>query len=526
MELPNNENDLAYFTYQCSESVSFFIENVLEYKLSKVHKEMLDSVVQNRYLAVEIPVGHSKTTTISKGYALWRLWKETKYEICLTSSSLEQSMKILSEIQYILETNPFLKPILPDNRETTWNKKQLTTRKQTTMYVKPFNDSARGIHPDLLIYDDILRVGDSDLTADDIKDIFWSVFIPRGQTKRSQHVLVGTPRGVGDLFDDIEQKSKSGKIWKHIRYACITKVKPYGNVNNPDDWTETLWPERFTINELKEIRENISPGRFAREYLCDPSAEGASMFSQDKLAKGLDHDSEFSYTRKKGNCIIGLDIAFSQEASSDWTVITVTNQLEGNYKVVQYIDGETKENIIEQPIFIERIVRHHGINPQLVKEMYDIYEASKIILDKSTGGVLVAKDLRQMGCNIDEQAFDSSSRKMMLLNLWKIIDQGRLVFPYKENGNSEQLVKELLYELKGMQSSKTRNDTETFESTTKHDDCVMSLALSLRDFQKRITYSENMVFSADKDGNITKQGTEPKNNEMHTTKVVPVAWQP
>ena len=232
MELPNNENDLAYFTYQCSESVSFFIENVLEYKLSKVHKEMLDSVVQNRYLAVEIPVGHSKTTTISKGYALWRLWKETKYEICLTSSSLEQSMKILSEIQYILETNPFLKPILPDNRETTWNKKQLTTRKQTTMYVKPFNDSARGIHPDLLIYDDILRVGDSDLTADDIKDIFWSVFIPRGQTKRSQHVLVGTPRGVGDLFDDIEQKSKSGKIWKHIS-ILPSKDKPKQEMIKP-----------------------------------------------------------------------------------------------------------------------------------------------------------------------------------------------------------------------------------------------------------------------------------------------------
>jgi phage terminase large subunit-like protein len=250
------------------------------------------------------------------------------------------------------------------------------------------------------------------------------------------------------------------------------------------------------------------------------------MFSVQKLSEGLDHDSEFSYSKHKGNCVMGEDIAFSPEVTADWTVTVVANQLEGSYDVVQHIDGNENHKIVEQPIFIERILRYHGINNLLTKEMYDVYECSKNILDKSTGGVLVAKDLRATGMNIEEQSFDSASRKMLLLNLWKIIDQGRLIFPYKENGNSEQVVKQLLYELKGMQNSKTRNDTETFESTTKHDDCVMALALAVKDFSRRVNYSDNMIFSANKDGTTNDSRNKPKNNEMHSSKVVPFQWAP
>jgi len=49
------------------------------------------------------------------------------------------------------------------------------------LYVKPFNDSARGMQPNYIIYDDILRIEDSNTTAEDKEEIFWSVFYPAGQ---------------------------------------------------------------------------------------------------------------------------------------------------------------------------------------------------------------------------------------------------------------------------------------------------------------------------------------------------------
>lgn len=511
------------FKTRCDEDVVFFVENVLGYKLSRVHKEMLQTVLLNRYVAIEVPVGHAKTTTISKGYVLWRLWREKRgFEICLTSSSLEQSMKVLYEIVSTIESNDFLKELIPQNRNDSWNKKQIETSKGTKFYVKPFNDSARGVHPDIIIYDDILRCGDSDMSQQDVKDTFYSIFIPRGQTKRSQHILVGTPSAEKDLFDDIEQKAKEGKQWKHIHYSAITKTKAFGSINNPDDWLESLWPERFPIEELKGIRENISAQRFAREYLCEPQADGTSMFNQQKLAEGLDEEHEFEYAKKNGFTVIGLDIAYSTQSTADFTVITIATLLQEPFQVTKYIDGRKVFKTINDGVYLERVVRHHGVNSQTIKDLYDLYEANKIILDKSTGGVLVAGDLRQLGCNVEEQAFDSASRTMLLLSLWKVIEQGRLIIPFKKEGNSEQTINIVLSELKSMQERKTRTGLDSYKSVSAHDDCVMSLALAVKDFQRRIAYNDCPIYSADISGENNNRNAFSNNKNAPESKIIKI----
>jgi len=504
------------FKTRCDEDVVFFVENVLKYKLSRVHKEMLQAVLLNRYVAIEVPVGHAKTTTISKGYVLWRLWKEQRgFEICLTSSSLEQSMKVLYEIVSTIESNDFLKELIPKNRNDSWNKKQIETSKGTKFYVKPFNDSARGVHPDILIYDDILRGGDSDLSQQDVKDTFYSIFIPRGQTKRSQHVLVGTPMAENDLFDDIEKKAKEGKQWKHIHYSAITKIKQFGDINNPDDWVESLWQERFPISELKNIRENISALRFAREYLCEPHADGTSMFNQKKLADGLDEEHEFEYAKKKGFTIMGLDIAYSTQSTADFTVMTIVTLLQDPFQVTKYKDGRKFFKTVNEGVYVERVIRQHGVNTQIIKDMYDLYEVSKVVLDKSTGGVLVANDLRQLGCNVEEQSFDSASRIMLLLSLWKIIEQERLIIPFKKEGNSEQIINIVVSELKAMQERKTKTGIDSYKSVAAHDDTVMSLSLAVKDFQKRNLFNDCPIYSkdineVDDDKNIFVKSNHPE----------------
>jgi hypothetical protein len=485
--LEEKKSDLD-FILKC-QNPNFFMEHVLAYDLSSFHKDINDSALKERYLVVEIPRGHLKTTLMSKGYPIWRLWKEKNYELCLTSSSLQQSIKIMNEVQTLLETNPFLKHLVPTNRDFIWNKQQTFTTNGNQYYVKPFNDSARGAQPNIIVYDDILRIEDSEVTNEDIENIFWGTFMPMGQTKRSQHILIGTPRSVGDLFDDIEAKAKNNKLWKHIKYPCVT-IDEFGV------WKEPLWKERFTIEELKEIQSNISPFRFSREYLCDPLADGSSLFSRQRLSEALDHSSEFTFDREPGMVIIGLDIAFSKEVSSDYTVLTVANLLQQPYEIKQIIDGKEVFRTIEQPILIKRIDRMKGTDIDLIESRYNSFQAQKITIDKSTGGVLIGKDLRDRGLSVDEQSFEPINRKSLLLNLWKIIDQGRLVFPYKEGGNSEQMVKICHAELFGMQSGRTKTDAETFISTTKNDDCVMSLALAVKDFSRKVNYNEQLVFSA------------------------------
>lgn len=451
---------------------------------------MIETAMKNRYVLIEVPRGHAKTTMISKGYVTWLLWKEKGVEICLTSSSVSQSKKVLNEIKTSISTNPFLKHLVPENAEFSWNKFEVETTNGNRLYIKPFNDSARGIQPQYLIYDDILRTEDNDMTAEEKEEIFWSVFFPAGQTNRCKHFIVGTPSFEGDLFDKIEKNAVEVGDWKHIHYACV-ETDSLGN------WKKPLWPERYTIPELMKIQSMMSPLLFAREYMCDPMASGGSVYDKEKLAMALDHELDFSFNTKKGLTVIGMDVAFSKSRDSDFTVMMVATMSDEPHKVIQHTDKGEFTNEIPNPIIISKIIRRHSVDIDEVVRLYETVGASRIIIDKSTGGVLVGGDLRVKGLNVDEQDFGPTNRQSMLLNLAKVIDSGRLVIPYKDL-STQTVVEELLKELRGMQIGQTKLGAQNIVSTTKHDDMVMALALAVKTINSTIKSNQKLIFSGER----------------------------
>jgi len=122
------------FLSKCS-NPAFFIDKVLGYKPSKFHTEMVEESMKNRYILVEVPRGHAKTTMITKGYSTWLLWKERGVEICITSSSMKQSKKFLAEIKQMIVENPFLKHLAPKDRDLSWNKEELKTTNGNYLYM-------------------------------------------------------------------------------------------------------------------------------------------------------------------------------------------------------------------------------------------------------------------------------------------------------------------------------------------------------------------------------------------------------
>ena len=154
--LAKKVNDLE-FILNCQNSFPFFMENVLGFKMAEFQKEQFADAFNSRYVCIVNPIGHSKTTVFSVGYSTWRLWKERDYEICLISSSLDQSKKIMDIVQQNVEQNPFLKHLVPSGKESLWNRTELMTTNGNKYYVKPFNSTVRGVHPNLLICDDSYR---------------------------------------------------------------------------------------------------------------------------------------------------------------------------------------------------------------------------------------------------------------------------------------------------------------------------------------------------------------------------------
>jgi hypothetical protein len=200
-EIYNGMNETS-FKERIKNDLPFFCERVLGLELSSFHREQLEMLDQ-RYVCIISPRGHLKTTLFSIAYPIWKLWKEENIEICLTSSTIDQSRKTLEKVHSAIEENEFLRELMPTDRKSSWNRFELTCKNRNKYFIKPFNSTIRGTHVNYCICDDILREGN---TQEQIKEIFWSIIFPIVQTKRGQLMVVGTPMTENDLLFELGRK--------------------------------------------------------------------------------------------------------------------------------------------------------------------------------------------------------------------------------------------------------------------------------------------------------------------------------
>jgi hypothetical protein len=469
------------FLMKCNANFEFFCRHVLNLDFSQTgyHSELCMLPLQNRYLCIVIPTGHSKTTIFSIAYPLWRLYKDQGIEICLVSSSIDQSMKILAKVQRELETNEFFQHLLPTNRFETWNKSQLVTSNNNTYFIKPFNSTARGMHPNIIIYDDLLRE-DNIMDMVQSKEIFWGIFYPRGQIHSCQHIVVGTPQSQDDLYTDIEKKGG----WSTVRKSAVIE-------DSNGKWIGTLWPEMFSMETLSEIRNTMTDYRFEREYMCRPRSTGDMLYPQEMILNCLDYGLDFGYDAS-GVPYIGCDFAMSVAASGDYNVFTVVDALSAPYQK-HLADGTIKE--IENAIVIRKIVRFRGNvgHTENIKNLNEYFKAAKIIVDESGVGAKFVQELREQYITVDAQNFRPANRNLMLMNLRRLVETERLVIPaMSENDVGSRLI----FELSSFRATKTPSGTETFKSIVDHDDMVMSLALAVKDIVTPRKMMDDCIFGA------------------------------
>jgi hypothetical protein len=123
-----------------------------------------------------------------------------------------------------------------------------------------------------------------------------------------------------------------------------------------------------------------------------------------------------------------------------------------------------------------------------IKNLYEKFRPEKIIVDSSSFGQRFAQELRDLGLPVSPQDFQHAARINLLSNLRRLMESEnillnppKLIIPTSFNNFTYDKTKHLVSELSGFQETKTRIGTVTLESSTEHDDTVMSLALAVRD---------------------------------------------
>jgi len=432
-------------------------------KLSEFQTTSMKIVVDERYVSLLWSRGHLKTTIWSVAYTCWRLWRENNIKICIVSSSLDQSMGMISLIQKAIEENDMLKKLSPTDRGDTWNKSQLNTSNGNSCFIKPFSDSARGVHVDYLIMDDILRA--TDISQDEIKNRFWGIFFPMVQTTRGQILLVGTPMHANDLLMTLYKNDQ----WFGLKQPAVF-------TDSEGNWLKPSWDNRFTLKELEGVKSNMGSLQWQREYMCNPMASGSSIF------KRINIGTHVELAEPRENCVyyMGIDIAMSEAKAADFTVFSIIEKDENGMMLQikqERYHGYDESQIIErlnqlyQTFHLRKIyIEEKGLSKGIVKTV------TTPSLNPTSFPVIEGYRTARSG-NHSKEALISRLDVAFLSNELHILDNQILIdelnaFKIKEN---------------------TRTGSSTYEGVGEHDDTVIALALAVMAATDRAGQASIMV---------------------------------
>jgi len=261
----------------------YFVENIGKYSIENFvgGKHVIETA---RFLSSSKRTMRISFRTSMKSlsfylYVMWKILTESphrNYEIHYFSFKEDMAGYHIKKIKEMIKKNPFyrdlidLKPLSEVVGAWTWDKKHITR-----IYPHGVTSFTRGIHGDLLLCDDLLSDPENPLNPSIIKkinEIFASVILQSVKPGGEIHI-VGTALTRGDFYYDPDIR----RGFKFAEWPAI--------IDEGLETERSRWPEFISLEELKKIRKQIGPKRFAREYQTSPFYSEEAFFSKPYLRK-------------------------------------------------------------------------------------------------------------------------------------------------------------------------------------------------------------------------------------------------
>ena len=439
-----NGMDETLFDIIASKDPVFFGRRVLGFIVKPFHEEWLSMVRNNDKVMIVGPTGHGKSLIMAILLSIWKCYYKNHFEIIIVSNTMEQSTKILERIKDNIMRNEMLLDLVPDKHNTKWSRTEIHLRSGCKIYCKPNNENIRSYHCDLLIADEVSQYTNH--------DVFFRHTMTRVTAKNGKLVGITTFRDELDLAHKLTGKEGKKRGFVSKIYKAIEKDKP-------------IFPELYSLQKLNEIKSSMGSLKFEREYMSNVMSVEDALFDPNSIVECFDENLGFSL-REGDYTVMGVDIAVGSGTSADFSVYTVVENI-GRKTYIRRIEREKGMPIIHQ---INRI-----------KELYRIYKCKNIYLDASSMGEGFVQELRQEGLPVTPCDFSYKNRNDYLINLKRYIDEKRLVIPRKFEDDKCMTMGDILRkELSSFMVTKTPSGMVTYQSTSRHDDTVFSLALAVK----------------------------------------------
>ncbi len=271
----------------------FFAKAVLGFDLLVPHIHMplcviLEDFENNIRIRLVLPRGWFKSTIVSIAYPIWRSLSEPSIRVLITQNTFTNAAKKLAKIKGLFEGRKLFRTLFPDllpTKHSTWKTDALEVNREVKTEEATFE--AAGIrtqvtsrHYDLIVEDDTVapeldEVGEQNLapTKDDIDQaIGWHrlatpLLISPGE---SQIIVVGT------RWFEIDLLSWIGDNEKH--YKSYVRASRENSKGEADENGEVVYPERFGVKVLNELRVALGPYMYSCLYMNLPVRSSDMLF--------------------------------------------------------------------------------------------------------------------------------------------------------------------------------------------------------------------------------------------------------
>ena len=290
--------------------------------IAEFHRECWQMVASDDpKVAIAAPREHAKSTAITFSYVLAELMFRTAEFPVLISKTYTIAVEFVRTIKDTLLTN--------EKIQRTFKFKRLIKDSEND-FIAEFEDGhqirvmgagmdqpIRGLkwgskRPDLIMLDDV--EDDEEVLSDERREKalnkFLSAIVPAGSSK-TRYRMVGTVLHVDSLLENI----LNDPTWTTRRYEA-----------HDDNFNNILWPEMFSVERLKSIRDSFSAhgklDKYNMEYRNRPTDRSAALFREEDFLE-MNESDRLAVRNSDWPIAVGADFAISVKARRDYTVFLV-----------------------------------------------------------------------------------------------------------------------------------------------------------------------------------------------------------
>ena len=286
------------------------------------HQEVIASELENieafgdrdyKVLLVFVPPRHGKSELCSIGFPAWYLGRNPDKEIITVSYSAELAQDFGSKTRSVVsgEAYPYIFTGLA-LKEDEQAKAKWRTNKGGSYTSVGVGGAITGRGANILLFDDPIKNREEAESAV-YREKVWQFFTSTAFTRlepRGVVVVILTRWHVDDLAGRILANKELSKRCKVIHFPAIaTEREVHRNVG------EALWPERFNLKALEEIKNTIGPYDWSSLY------QGSPVFSEDQefRPEWFRYIPEAQLDAYNTRRFLTIDTAMSKKAQADYT---------------------------------------------------------------------------------------------------------------------------------------------------------------------------------------------------------------